>query len=105
MRGEVFRFCDDFFDGAMKSRTGQRRRARAARSLAKEDFVGGALNVLRVIGMNAERVADELLEHGLVPLSLRDASGKQGERTRPIEPHFGSFEAKGTRTFDRIGNA
>ena len=52
--------------------------------------------------MNAEAVADELLEYGLVALSLVDAAGKQRERARAIEADLGAFEAKGPGALDRI---
>ena len=50
-------------------------------------------------------VANELLEHGLVALPLRDASGKQRDRARTVEAHFGALEAERAGTLDRIGNA
>ena len=51
------------------------------------------------------RVANELLEHGLVALALRDAAGKQRDRARAVEAHFGALEAERTGALDRIGNA
>ena len=70
MGGKCLRLGGDLLHRAVECRSGERRRARAARSLAEEDLVGIALHVLRLIGMNAERVANELLEHGLVALAL-----------------------------------
>jgi hypothetical protein len=42
--------------------------------------------------MNAESVANELLEHGLVALTLCDAAGKQRDRARTIKV-FATLEA------------
>src|SRR5258707_541428 len=55
--------------------------------------------------MNAEGVANELLEHGLVALALRDAAGKQRDRARTIKAHFGALEAERTGALDRVGDA
>ena len=105
MGGKRLRLGGDLFDRAVECRSGERRRARASRSLAEKDLVGVALHVLRLIGMNAEAVADELLEHGLVALALRDASGKQRDRARTVEAHLGALESERAGTLDRIGNA
>src|SRR5688572_6013487 len=100
MRGKCCGLGGDLFDGTVESRSGERRRARAASALAKEHFVGIALNVLGLIGMDAQSITDELLEHSLVALPLRDTAGEQRERARSIETHLGAFEPEGTCPFD-----
>jgi hypothetical protein len=54
--------------------------------------------------MNAESIANELLEHGLVALTLCDAGGKQRDRARTIKV-FRTLEAWRAGSFDRVGDA
>ena len=55
--------------------------------------------------MNAEAVADQLLEHGLVALALGDAPGEQRDRARTVEAHLGALETERAGALDRIGDA
>jgi len=75
------------------------------RALTEKDLVGVALHVRHLIGMNAETVANQLLEHGLVALALRDAAGKQRDRARTVEAHFGTLKPERAGTLNRIGDA
>ena len=72
MRGDRFRLLDDAVGRHQHGRAAQRRRARAAGALAERDLVGIALDVGDLIGVEAEPVAHQLLEDGLVPHALGD---------------------------------
>src|SRR3977135_2778681 len=67
--------------------------ARAAGALAEKHQVGVALQVLGLGGIETEAVAHQLLEHGLVALSLGDAAREQGGVARPGETDLGAFDA------------
>src|SRR5205807_1506238 len=58
-----------------------------------------------LVGMNAKPVAHDLLEHCLVALALRDASGKQRQRAGAVEAYLGAFKSERSGALDRIGNA
>src|SRR3954469_11919852 len=103
MRRKRPALVENFLDCAVKRRSGQRCRPRPARPLPKEDLIGVALHIRGLIGMDAQAVADELLEYGLVPLALRDASRKERERARTIEPNLSTFETQRSGALDRIG--
>src|SRR5262249_36836701 len=105
MGSKLLRLVEDFLHGAVKRRAGQRRGTRAAGPLPEEDLVGIALHISGLIGMNAKTVTDQLLEHGLVALALRDPPGEKRERARAIEAHFRALEAKRARALDRIRKA
>ena len=60
----------------VKGRAGHGRRARAAGAFAEEHLVGVALDVSHLVRIEAEPVADDLLEHGLVALALAVRAGK-----------------------------
>src|SRR5271154_4161373 len=71
----------------------------------EEDLVGVALEVLDVVGIEPETVADDLLEHGLVALPLVDRTGEQGRRAAAVEPNLGAFEARRAGALDGVGDA
>ena len=64
--GDRFRLGDDLLGGEIDRRAAQRRRARAAAAFADRHLVGVALDVLHLVGVDAEPVADELLVDRLV---------------------------------------
>ena len=98
VRGDRLRLLDDPVGCHQHRRAAQRRRARAAGALAERDLVGVALDVGDLVRMEAEPVAHQLLEDGLVPHALRDRaahaasrcrrgrSGSRPPRTRPPRP-------------------
>ena len=77
VRGDGARLGDDLLGGEMEGRARHRRGARAAGAFAEEHLVGVALDVLRVLRVDAEAVADDLREGGLVALALVVGAGEQ----------------------------
>src|SRR5262249_52576101 len=79
----------DRWGGIADRRSAQGGRARAAGAFAHEDLIGIALDVMHLVGVDAEAVAHDLLEDGLVALALGDAAGQQRRRARLVEPDLG----------------
>src|SRR4029077_12084638 len=71
MRRDRARLGHDLFGREMECRTGHRRRARTAGAFAIENLVGITLNILSLVRIEAEAIANQLLEYGLVALALR----------------------------------
>src|SRR5262245_46461410 len=89
----------------MESRTSECGRARTACAFAVEDLVGIALDILCLSRIEAESVADKLLENSLMALTLRVRAREKNERARAVKAHFGAFGARGAGTFDRVRQA
>src|SRR5262249_47681752 len=81
----------------------ERGRARAAGALADEHLVGVALDVIDLVRIKPEAVADDLLENRLVALALGDAAGEQSDRAGLVEPYLGALEARRGRALDGVG--
>src|SRR5262249_60204485 len=58
-----------------------------------------------LVGIEAEPIADDLLERSLVALALIDAAGKHRDRAGAVEPDLGAFEAGGRGTLDGVGES
>jgi hypothetical protein len=71
MRRDRARLGHNLFGREMECRTDHRCRARSAGAFAIENLVGIALNILSLVRVEAEAVANQLLEYGLVTLALR----------------------------------
>ncbi len=89
----------------MDRRAAERRRTRAAGAFADRHLVGVALDVMDLIGVDAEPVAEQLLVDGFVPLALGDRARQQGHRAAAVEADFGRFEAAGRGALDRVRDA
>ena len=70
--GNRFRLGDDLLGGEIDRRAAEGRGARAAGALADRDLLGVALDVMHLIGIEAEPVADELFVDRLVTHALGD---------------------------------
>src|SRR6202140_1023614 len=93
----------DFLCRHGESRARKCRRARAAGAFGKEHLVGVTLDVSHLVRVEAEAVADDLLERGLVALALVDAAGEDRHRAGAVEPDLGAFEAGSSRALDGVG--
>ena len=103
MRGNRARLDHDLFGGQVERRAGHGGRARATGAFAIGHQVGVALHVMHVVGIEAEPVAHQLLEYGLVALSLRVGAGEYGQRAGAVEAHLGAFRARGGGALDSVG--
>src|SRR6185312_7050590 len=105
MRGDGARLGNDLLAGEMEGGARHGGGARAAGPFAEEHLVGVALDVGRLARIDAEPVADDLLERGFVSLALGVGAGEQEQRTVAVETHFGALEADRGRAFDGVGEA
>src|SRR5580704_10330545 len=102
VRGDVLRLLGDALRSDHHGGAADRGRPRPAGAFPDEDFVGIALNVMHLLGIDAEAVAHDLLEDRLMPLALGYAARKQCGSTRLVEPDFRALEALCRRAFDCV---
>src|SRR5262244_3028767 len=81
--GNRLGLADNLFGREMDGRPAERRRTRTPGAFADSNLVGIALQVMHLVGVDAETVAKELLVDGLVALALRDRTRHQGHRAAP----------------------
>ena len=105
MRGDRLGLGHDLLGREIDRRPAERRRARAAGALADRNLVGVALDVMHLVGIDAEPVAQQLLVDRLVPLALGDRARQQGHGAAAVEAHLGRLEAAGGGALDRVGDA
>src|ERR1700758_2121149 len=105
MRRDPRGFGHVFFRLRVNRGASDRGATRAASALAEEHAIGIAVHVADVVRIEAEPVANDLLEHGFVALTLRDRAGEQRGRARAIESDLGCFEAWRGRLLDSDRNA
>src|SRR5262249_26256311 len=68
-----------------------------------EHLVGVALDVIDLVRVEPEAVADDLLENRLVALALGDAAGEQRDRAGLVEPYLGALKALRGSALDGVG--
>ena len=100
-----FALVDDPFRRHVDRRSADGGGARAAGALAEKDLVGVALHVMHLVGIEAEAVAHDLLEDGLVALALGDAAREQRDRAGLVEADLRAFETRRCRALDGVGEA
>src|SRR5580700_4398001 len=105
MRGDQLGFGQDLLDRHLEGRAAGRRRARAAGAFAEEDLLSVALHVVHVARIDAEAVADELLEDGFVALPLGDRAGEERQPARAVEADLGALETRSRGALDGVGHA
>ena len=105
VRGERVGLDQDLFGRQQEGRAADRGRARAAGAFAEKNLVGIALQICHLARIEAETVADDLLERGLVALALVDGAAQQGDGAGAIEPDLGALIARCGSPFDRVGQA
>src|SRR5690606_29009358 len=105
MRGDAFRLGDDLARRAENRRATKRRRPRAAGAFADGDLIGIALDVADFSRIDAETVADDLLEHRLVALAVIDAAGIERHPAAAVEAYLRRLEPGLCGALDRIGHA
>ena len=103
--GELLRLGRDPFRRHVDGRSADGGGARAAGALAEKDLVGIALHVMDLVGIEAEAVAHDLLEDGLVALALGDAAREQRDGAGLVEPDLRAFETRRCRPLDGVGEA
>ena len=104
MGRDLLRLVDDLVGGDGHSRAAQRRGARTARAFTKEDLIGVALEIMDLVGMDAEGVRNDLLEDGLVALALGHRTREHRDGPRPVKAHFGALIARRSGFLDGVGN-
>jgi hypothetical protein len=102
MRGDCSRLDHDLLGREHHRRSAERRRTRAASPLADRDLVGIALDVLHLVGVHAEPVAQQLLEYRLVPHALGDRAGQQCRGAALVKAYFGCLETAGGGALDGV---
>ena len=105
MRGDRLRLIDDPLGREIDRRAAQGRRARATAALADRDLLGIALDVMHLVGTEAEPVADELLIDRLVPHALSDRARNHRHGAAAVEAQFGGLKAARRGALDRVGKA
>src|SRR4029078_9153914 len=89
----------------MKCRTSERGRARTARAFTIKDLIGVTLNILCLLWIKTEAVADKLLEHRLVTLALRIRAREKDKRAGAVKTNFRPLGARCTCALDRVGQS
>ena len=102
MGGDRPRFRHDLLGCQIDRRAAERRGARAAAALADRNLVGVALEVMHLVGVDAEPVAHELLVDRLVPHALGDRAAQQRHGAAAVEADLGRLKAAGRGALDRI---
>src|SRR5260370_37372745 len=89
----------------MASRPAECSRTRAAGAFTDRDFLGVALDVMHLIGMDAEPVAEQLFVDRFVTLALGNRARQQGDGAAAVEADFRCFEAARRGALDRVRDA
>src|SRR5262249_49757585 len=85
VRGDARRLVENLPARAVERGARKRRRTRAAGALAEEQLVGIALQILHLGRIEAEAVAHDLFEYGLVALALAHAAGEHRRSAGAVE--------------------
>src|ERR1700738_3533301 len=103
VRREPLALVDDFTGREAQRRTADDHRARAVRAHAEGHPIGVAVDVLDVVRVEAEPLAEDLLECRLMPLTMRLGPHQQHRGAARIETDFGIFRYRAGSRFDRVG--
>src|SRR6185437_7458528 len=102
VRGNRTRFGYYLFGCHMEGGACECRRSRPTGPFAVEHLIGVALNVLRLIWIEAQTVADQLFKYRLMALTLRVRAGEQNYRAGTVEADFCTFGTRRAGTLDSV---
>ena len=104
MGDDVFAFVDDLPGGDVDRRAAQCGRARGESAGAGDHGIGVAVDEADVVGIQAEPVAEDLLEGGLMTLAVVAGPHQQGCPAGSVKADFRSFQQLVGGLFDGVGN-
>ena len=105
VRGDSLALVDHLLCGERQRGTADHHRARSVRTHAKCDAVGVAVDELHFLRVDAEAVAQDLLEDSFVPLSVRLCAHQQDRTAARLKPDFRVFGRRSGGLLDRVGEA